>query len=362
MKNDFADSKHTATPFVSVIMPVRNEARYIDAALRSVIAQDYPHDRMEVIVADGMSSDGTRDVVRSFQDRHPNIVLIDNPDRIAPTGLNAALRAAKGSIIVRIDGHCQPAPDYVSCCVRHLEDESVDGVGGPIDTIGDSFVAEAIAAAMSSSFGVGGSAFRTVKDRAMHVETIAFPAYTRKAIREAGLYDEQLVRNQDDEYNYRMLELGGTLLLTPDVRSRYFSRASLRSLWRQYFQYGFWKVRVMQKHPRQMRWRQFVPPALVATLLVSLVVAPWSTLGRIALLTVAGTYLATLLIGALWTARKSGYRYFPLLPVVFGTLHLSYGCGFLAGLFKFWNRWSDRTGQVPSLDIAVPERGHIVNY
>jgi len=352
MTTEPADRERAAMPLVSVVMPVRNEENYIEAALRSVLTQDYPGDRMEVIVADGMSNDGTRDVVRSFQAQYENVKLIENPGRIAPTGLNAALQVAKGSIIVRIDGHCEPAPDYVSRCVQHLQDENVDGVGGPIDTVGESFVAEAIAVAMSSSFGVGGSAFRTIKDRAMRVETIPFPAYTRQAIQKVGLYDEQLVRNQDDEYNYRLIKLGGTLLLTPDVRSRYFSRASLRSLWRQYFQYGFWKVRVMQKHPHQMRWRQFAPPALVATLIASLIAAAWAWPGRMALPLVVGMYLAALLFGTVWTAHKTGWKYAWLLPLVFGTLHLSYGCGFIVGLMKFWNRWSDRTGNVPSLEVT----------
>lgn len=352
MKVEDANLERDSLPLVSVIMPVRNEANYIAGALRSVFAQDYPRDRMEVIVADGISSDGTRDIVRSFQTRHQNIALIDNPGRIAPTGLNAALRAARGTIVIRIDGHCEPASDYLSQCVRHLQDSGVDGVGGPLHTIGESFVAGAIAAAMSSPFGVGGSAFRTVKDRAMRVDTIAFPAYTRCAIRKCGLYDEQLVRNQDDEYNYRLLKLGGTLLLSPDIQSRYYSRASLRSLWRQYFQYGFWKVRVMQKHPRQMRWRQFVPPTLVTVLTVSLLTAPWSGTGKAALLIVGGAYSAALLFGSLWTAHKAGWRYLALLPAVFATLHLSYGLGFVAGLFRFWNRWGDRMGKVPALEIS----------
>lgn len=167
MKVEDANLERDSFPLVSVIMPVRNEANYIAGTLRSVFAQDYPYDRMEVIVADGISSDGTRDIVRSFQTRHQNIALIDNPGRIAPTGLNAALRAARGTIVIRIDGHCEPASDYLSLCVRHLQDSGVDGVGGPLHTIGESFVAGAIAAAMSSPFGVGGSAFRTVKDRAM---------------------------------------------------------------------------------------------------------------------------------------------------------------------------------------------------
>ena len=332
----------TDLPFVTLIMPVRNEGGFLARSLDAVLAQNYPSDRIEVIVADGMSTDNTRAIVQSLQAQHPNLQLIDNPLKIAPTGLNAALRGQiKGEIIIRVDGHCEIARDYVSQCVRHLTQENIDGVGGPIETIGHSYAARAIALAMSLPFGVGGSAFRTVKDRAMFVETVAFPAYTRQAIKRAGLFDEELIRNQDDEYNYRLRERGGRLLLSPDIRSRYYSRSSLRSLWRQYFQYGYWKVRVMQKHPRQMRVRQFIPSLFVAALFLSLLLIPLSIAAGWMFALVAGSYVLANL-GACMAAVKGHWRLLPLLPVVFATLHLAYGLGFLSGLVGFWNRWESR--------------------
>ncbi len=237
---------------VSVIMPIRNEAAFVRTSLGTVLAQDYPEELVEVIVADGLSTDGTAEIVRSIANGRPNLRLIENRGLIVSTGLNAALALAKGDIVIRVDGHCKVAPDYISRCVDHLEKEGVDGVGGPIVTVGQTRIARVIAAAMSSPFGVGGSAFRTIRDRTMIVDTVPFAAYTRAIITQAGLYDEELVRNQDDEYNYRLRKLGAKLLLAADVRSEYYSRGSLRTLWRQYFQYGYWKVRVMQKHPRQM--------------------------------------------------------------------------------------------------------------
>src|SRR5690606_1087521 len=225
--------------------------------------------RMEILVVDGMSDDGTREYVRARQADHPCLRLIDNPARIVPPALNIALRHARGDIIVRVDGHCEIATDYVRRCVDHLLNDDIDGVGGPIETIGETQEAESIALAMSPWFGVGGSAFRTVRDRAMLVDTVVFPAYKRETVERVGAFDEEQVRNQDDEYNYRLREQGGKLLLAPDVTSKYYSRGSMRLLWRQYFQYGFWKYRVMQKHPRQMRPRQFVPPAFVAGLIGS---------------------------------------------------------------------------------------------
>jgi glycosyltransferase involved in cell wall biosynthesis len=329
-------------PLVTVIMPVRNEAAFIGRSLGAVLAQDYGLDRLEVIVADGMSTDGTREAVYAMQKPGAAVRLIDNPGRIAPTGLNAAMAHARGQIIVRVDGHCEIAPDYVRRCVERLRQDHVDGVGGPLETVGQTPQARVIAVATSSPFGVGGSAFRTIRHKTLMVDTIAFPAYRRSTIERAGPYDEELVRNQDDEYNYRLREMGACLLLAADVRSRYYSRGTLGLLWRQYFQYGYWKVRVMQKHPRQMRLRQFVPAALVAALLVTLVTGPWIALSRWLTLLLIAAYLAANLSASTLAARRHGWWMLPWLPLAFAALHFAYGFGFLAGLIGFWNRWGDR--------------------
>lgn len=181
----------------------------------------------------------------------------------------------------------------------------------------------------------------------MLVETVAFPAYPRAVVEQAGLYDEEMVRNQDDEYNYRLLKLGGKLLLAPDVRSRYYSRSSFKSLWRQYFQYGYWKVRVMQKHPRQLRPRQFIPPLFVAALIGSAGLSVFTRLGRKLLLGVSGLYLFVNLVASIVTASRRGLIYFPILPIAFSILHLSYGLGFLTGLVKFADRWKNHTQNRP---------------
>ncbi len=355
-------------PPITLILPIRNEARYIERCLNAIMAQDYPSDCLEILIADGMSTDGTRDIVETFKQpaqspvlsesegaakgsnvQRFNIKLLDNPEKIVPTGLNVALRQAKGEIIIRVDGHCEIAPDYVSNCVRHLREDGVDCVGGPIQTIGETYKAQTIAIAMSSPFGVGGSPFRTVKDKAMLVDSVAFPAYTRQAIEKAGLFDEELVRNQDDEYNYRLRKLGGRILLSPDIRSRYYSRGSLCSLWCQYFQYGYWKVRVLQKHPRQMRPRQFVPPLFVGALILSFAVEAFNvstfTIPPLSLILVP--YLIANLTASIITSAKRGWRHLPILLLVYATLHLSYGLGFLIGLIRFAHRWGDKQGKVP---------------
>ena len=335
-------------PLVSLILPIHNESAYIERAMRAILGQDYPLDCIEILVVDGMSTDGTRQKVQDLTALHPrcNIRVLDNPDGIVPTGMNIALRQAKGEIIIRVDGHCIVASDYVLRCVKHLQNDGVDGVGGPMDTIGETVLSKVIAIGMSSAFGVGNSAFRTTMGRSLLADTVPFPAYTRQIIQRAGLYDEELVRNQDDEYNYRIRELGGKILLAEDVHSIYFSRASFKNLWRQYFQYGLYKVRVLQKHPRQMSLRQFMPPLFVLALLVSIFLA-FSPITRFLSVLAPASYLTANLVASLLTASHRGWKFFPFLPYTFAILHLSYGLGFLTGLIKFWDRWDDKIGKTP---------------
>lgn len=341
-------------PLVTVIVPVRNEEKFMGRSLTAIFEQDYPAARLQVLIADGMSTDGTRAVVNSFRHHFHDLEVIDNPGQIVPTGMNAALARAAGDIIVRVDGHCEIARDYVSNCVRHLQHDGVDGVGGPLDTIGETFMARLIATAMSSSFGVGGSAFRTVRGQTQLTDTVAFPAYTREALQRAGPYDEELVRNQDDEYNYRLRKLGAKILLADDVRAKYYSRSSLKSLWRQYYQYGYWKVRVMQKHTWQMQPRHFVPGLFIASLLGLLVLSPFSVVARWLVIALGGLYLLVNLLASMRAAlnchasASEKLKLMLWLPVTFATLHGSYGFGFLAGLVRFWNRWGDKSTRATS--------------
>jgi hypothetical protein len=205
--------------------------------------------------------------------------------------------------------------------------------------VGQTPLAQVIATAMSSTFGVGGSAFRTVQDRSLLADTVPFPAYTRAIVEKAGGYDTELVRNQDDEYNYRLRKMGARILLAADVRSRYYSRSSLKSLWRQYRQYGYWKVRVLQKHPFQMSARQFVPPVFVGVLAGSAAAAVTTERGWILFAIVVTCYLAANLTAAISVLHRRRLSRPWMLPVAFATLHLAYGTGFLHGLVRFWNRW-----------------------
>jgi succinoglycan biosynthesis protein ExoA len=329
-------------PFVSVIMPVRNEADFIERSLGSVLNQDYPKDRMEVIIADGCSTDSTREIVDSLMSGD-NILLLDNHDKTASSGLNIATKIANGEIIVRVDGHCEIEPHYIRRCVDYITSCDVDGVGGPVETVGSSLISNSIACAMSSRFGVGNSTFRTEKGTKEEVDTIPFPAYSRRIIEKAGPYDQTLVRNQDDEYNYRIRKIGGKLLFASDISSRYYSRSSLTSLWSQYLQYGFWKVRVLQKHPRQMKSRQFVPPAFVLTFLILLIASLFSSIALYTFASLVGVYTLTNITFSTLIASRRPNTSLWLLPLCFAILHFSYGIGFLVGSVYFAKNWFIRS-------------------
>ncbi len=320
-------------------MPVRNEESFIERSVGSVLIQDYPHAQLEIVIADGESTDGTLDLIEKLAgETDIPIKIVQNPKRIAPAALNLAIAAARGEVIVRIDGHCEIDKDYVSNCVELLTSGKADGVGGPIETIGGGLQAEAIALAMSSKFGVGGSAFRTLKDREMYTDTVAFPGYTRDIIERAGPFNEELVRNQDDEYNFRIRKLGGRILLSPRIRSKYYSRSTLRSLWSQYFQYGYWKVRVLQMHPAQMSVRQFVPFLFVVSLTILSISSIFLVASRWILGAAVVSYVTANLLAS-FSAAGRRIQVVPYLILSFCILHVSYGLGSVAGLFVFRNRW-----------------------
>ena len=326
-------------PFVSVIMPIRNEAGYIARSLGAVLAQDYPHDCLEVLVADGMSDDRTRHIVGYLAARSDvRVTLVDNPGKVVPTGFNRALQQARGEIIVRVDGHTIIAPDYVRECVAALARSGADNVGGRMNAVSKTELGAAIAHATSSPFGVGGARFH-YSDQEEWVDTVYMGAWPRAVFERIGGFDEEMVRNQDDEFNYRLQGAGGKILLSSRIQSTYFNRSDLRSLWRQYYQYGMYKVRVLQKHPRQMRPRQFAPPLLAGAVVggaaLALLIRPLRGLWRLG----SGVYLAANLLASLWMARKHGWHLLRYYPLIFAALHFGYGLGFLRGLVKFADRW-----------------------
>ena len=345
-------------PLVSIVMPIRNEADFIARSLGSVLTQDYPADCMEVLVADGRSEDATRGIIeQTIREREivvaaqpqktsapvlPAVQVLDNPGHIVPTGFNLALKQARGEIIIRVDGHCEIQADYVRRCVELLLQTGAACVGGPMFTVGKTKIAKAIAAAQSSMFGVGGAAFRTGRTKPGLVDTVAFGAYRAEVFERLGGFDEELVRNQDDEFNFRLTQSGGKIWLDPSLKTTYYSRASFGKLWRQYFQYGFYKVRVIQKRRAVASWRHLVPAAFVLGLF-SAALPAFITHNHLWVWAIAGPYLIANFGASLWTARRD-WQTLPFLPYAFAILHLAYGTGFLWGLWK-WRRWRGNSEQ-----------------
>jgi succinoglycan biosynthesis protein ExoA len=323
-------------PFVTVVMPVRNEAGFIERSLGAVLAQDYPSDRFEVVVVDGMSDDVTPKIVRQIAEEArrgngPAVRLLENPKRIVPTALNEAIRHANGDIVVRVDGHCEIQPDYVARCVELFDRTQADCVGGLMRAHGDGTVGRAIALATSSPFGVGNSRFHYTT-RPGWSDSVYLGAYRRDVFDRVGMFDEELMRNQDDEFNYRLVGAGGRIWLDPSIQTSYEVRPSLGTLFEQYRQYGTFKVRVIQKRG-VTSWRHLVPPAFVGALGAG-ALASVITRRPLWLAALGGTY-AIVALGAGMLSGSRDAKVLLALPVAFGTIHLAYGIGFWQGLWRF---------------------------
>jgi succinoglycan biosynthesis protein ExoA len=335
-------------PLVSVVIPMRNEAAHIGRCIDSVLAQDYPAERLEVIVVDGDSDDDSAGVLQAYGER---VRVLRNPSRIVPSAMNIGIRAARGDIVARVDAHTVLAPDYIRLGVEMLQRTGADNVGGPMHSIGGGRVGDAIARAMASRFGIGAYFHVATEDR--EVDTVYMGMYRRGVFERIGLFDEELVRNQDDELNYRLRKHGGRIFLTTRMRSHYQNRQCIAALARQFFQYGWWKVRVLQKHPRQMSPRQFVPPLFVGSLVVIGVLAPWVPAAAWlcgATLTAYGVGLA---VAASAVARRHGWQLFMPVLAAFATMHVCWGTGFLLGALRFAPRWFANEPQPARLPMSA---------
>src|SRR5437667_1091572 len=262
-------------PFVSVVLPCRNEAGHIEACIESILGQEPPEGGFEIIVADGVSTDGTREYLQQRAAQHPHLRILNNPGRIVSCGLNAAIRAALGEIIVRMDAHTTYAPDYVKQCLAVLNETGADNVGGPMRTRADTFMEEAIRAVFHSAWAVGGARSHDPAYEGL-VDTVIYGCWKKSVFDQVGLFDEELVRNQDDEHNLRIARAGGRIYQSPRIRSWYHVRGSLAALFRQYMQYGYWKVMVIRKNHLHALFRHVVPVAFVASMcLLSLLALFW---------------------------------------------------------------------------------------
>jgi len=326
------------SPEVSIVIPCLNEEKTIQSLLDAIFNQTYPIEKMEVIIADGNSNDQTRMKIADFQNGHEELEIrvLDNPVRRIPTGLNLAIRAARGQIITRMDAHAIPAADYVERSVAALKEGLGDNVGGVIDVKpgAENWIGRAISVAVAHPLGVGDAKYRWANS-AGEADTVAFGTYYKSKVDEIGYYNEELRINEDYEFNSRIRARGGKIWIDPKIRAVYFSRADLNGLAKQYFSYGFWKVKMLRKNPETLRWRQALPPLFVFGILMLLLLSGVLELARILLLICLGAYLLILLTASARVAvKRSDISLVPGIPLAIMTMHFCWGSGFLWSLLN----------------------------
>jgi succinoglycan biosynthesis protein ExoA len=328
----------TPEAFVSVIVPCFNERDWIGLCLDSVLASDYPAGRMEVLIADGMSQDGTREIVETYAARDRRVRLIDNPERITPVALNRAIAAAGGEIIACIGAHAEISPQYLRRAVAYLDSTDADNVGGTMRTVArDSGVfAEPIQLVLTHRVGVGNSRFRTGAAEHQWVDTVFGGCWRRELFTRIGMFNEKLVRSQDIEFNLRLRRAGGKILLAPDMETRYYARTAFGPFCCHNWINGVWAVLPFAySRVVPVRWRHLVPLVFVAALLSSIcgVAAGW--LPRWPAIAVIGPYaVVTLVAATAVAARERSISLVVLLPLTFASLHISYGAGSLWGVLR----------------------------
>ncbi|MBI5251270.1 MAG: glycosyltransferase family 2 protein [Desulfomonile tiedjei] len=321
---------------VSVVVPCLNEAAHIEAFLRNALSQEPIDDlEYEFLIVDGGSEDGTREITEKMSKLDQRIRPLDNVDRTASAGLNKGIRSARYDIVVRMDVHTEYAPDYVRKCVEVLERTGAENVGGPARTKAKGYIQQAVRLAYHSWFSVGGALFH-YENHEGYVETVTYGCWKKKTLHKFNLFDEEFARNEDDELNLRIIRGGGKIWQCPQIRSWYYPRDSIALLFKQYLQYGYWKVRIIKKHKLPASYRHLVPACFVLALLGLSLLAPFDKVFALGLAGVLGAYSCANLSASLITCRKQeNCRFLPIMPAVFATYHFAYGWGFLMGLMDF---------------------------
>ncbi len=320
-------------PKVSIIVPCYNEQSTIRSLLEALGEQTYPRAEMEVIVADGLSTDGTRHAIAAFQRDVPDlrVRVVENSKRSIPSALNRAIEASGGEIIVRMDGHSKPYPDYVANCIIAHRAGRGDNVGGvwEIHPGAETWIAKSIAVAAAHPLGVGDALYRHAK-QAAEVDTVPFGSFRRALIERVGFFDESLLTNEDYEFNARVRKSGGKIWLDPSIRSVYFARSTLLELVRQYWRYGFWKWRMLRRYPNTLRWRQALPPLFVLSLVALLLLSVFIPFASILLVAELLLYFSIMILAGFHAALRRQSAYLTVgLPLAIFTMHLAWGSGFL---------------------------------
>ena len=320
---------------LSVIVPIYQEEKYISKCIDSMLSQDYPKDDLEIILVDGMSKDRTREIVATYTAKYPFIRMIDNPERIAPCAMNRGIKEAKGDVIMRLDAHVYYPKNYFSLLVEKLNElPGAENVGALCNTlpVNDSITAQSIAAVLSSSFGMGNSHFRVGADKEMEVDTVPFGCFHRSIFDKVGLYDEELVRNQDDELNARIIKAGGKIYLIPQLVCEYYARDTAKKVYKMFYQYGVFKPLVNKKLGSPATVRQFFPLFFVLGLLVGPVVCLflpvlwWAYFAVIMLWFILATSFSLKDSKSLKRILTQNWIYF--------VVHFGYGWGYIVGIYK----------------------------
>lgn len=318
--------------FISVIIPVYNEEKYIDGCVASMLKQDYPKECMEWFFIDGLSSDATRGILEEYQSCYPALIhVLDNPDKTVPYAMNIGIRATKGEYIIRLDAHAEYAENYFSKCVEILERTGADNVGGVLETKAQNPKGQVIAKMLSSKFGVGNAQFRT-NGKDGYVDTVPFGAFRREVFEKVGLYDERLTRNQDSELNYRIIHNGGKIFLSREIQLAYYCRDTVRGIAKMARVNGKWNIITSKLCPGSMRIRHFVPClfvlSLVGLLLLGLFWSPfwWLLIAELVM------YFMLDIVFSIQASTTLG-DFFKLL-VLFPIFHISYGWGSVVGICK----------------------------
>jgi glycosyltransferase involved in cell wall biosynthesis len=323
---------------VSVIIPCRNEGQTIRLVLAAFNAQTYPHDLMEIIIVDGFSEDNTRSEIMAFSQEHPELTIriVDNPKRIIPAAVNAGILASSGDILVRMDAHSIPQPDYVERCVVAHAEGRADNVGGVWDIKPqvNTWMARSIATAASHPLAVGGAQYR-FSDKAQYVDTVPYGSFRKALIERIGGFDESLLTNEDYEFNARLIKNGGSVWLDSRIQSTYFARKNFIKLADQYKRYGFWKYQMLRLYPETLRMRQVIPPVFVISLMGLLFLSLFWSIARIILGLVLAIYLGLLLVVSVFESIKRREVCYLYLFVAFAIMHFCWGSSFIYGMISY---------------------------
>lgn len=334
-------TESTRVPSVSIVIPCRNEVKFISKCLDSIIASDFPHDNLEVLVVDGMSEDGTRTILNQYADQYPFLKILDNEKKITPSAFNIGIQHAHGDLVMIMSAHATYEKSAISKCVEFSKKFNADNIGGvwKVRSRGNTLIDRATAQALSHPFGVGDARYRTISEtdtQPRWVDTAAFGCYKKEVFEKIGLFNEQLLHGQDMEFNVRLKKAGGKTLLVPEIVVNYYARSDFGSFLRHNFRNGAWAIIPFSYSTVfPVSWRHLIPLAFVSALTSSILLALIFPAGIWIGAGIIGSYLVTNLAASIYVSvKEKNPLCLMVMPIIFASLHLSYGFGSLWGLAK----------------------------